>query len=163
MNQGVAQRTFTGHHMLFAMASFFAVVIAVNAVMATLASSRWSGLVVEDSYVASQEFNSKVSAIRAMAASGLSGNLSVSHEVVHYDIENRGGAPAMVQDVTLTFRRPVGDREDFQLVLTRKAEGRFEVEHHVPPGDWIVEILSRNRNETVMHEAIRVNIAEFGR
>ncbi|ULJ74373.1 FixH family protein [Rhizobium gallicum] len=162
-SQGAVHRTFTGHHMLIAMASFFAVVIGVNAVMATFASRRWSGLVVEDTYVASQEFNRKAAAMRAMAASGISGNLSLSHDVIHYDIKNRDGSPATVQDVTLTFRRPVGDREDFQLVLTKKSEGRFEVEHHVRSGDWIVEIISRKKDVTVMHEAVRIDMAEFGR
>ncbi|APO70218.1 nitrogen fixation protein FixH (plasmid) [Rhizobium gallicum] len=162
-SQAAVHRTFTGRHMLIAMASFFAVVIGVNAVMATFASRRWSGLVVENTYVASQEFNSKAAAMRAMATSGISGNLSFSHDVIHYDIHNRDGSPATVQDVTLTFRRPVGDREDFQLVLTKKSEGSFEMEHHVRSGDWIVEIISRKKDVTVMHEAVRIDVAEFGR
>ncbi|MBB4276562.1 FixH family protein [Rhizobium mongolense] len=162
-DKAAVHRTFTGHHMLNVMAAFFAVVIGVNVMMATFASRSWSGLVVKDTYVASQEFNSKAAAMRAMAASGISGNLSLSHDVIHYDIHNRDGSPATVQDVTVRFRRPVGDREDFQLVLTRKSEGRFEVEHHVRSGDWIVEIISRKKDVTVMQEAVRIDIAEFGR
>ena len=44
------------------MLAFFGVIIAVNVVMATLASTSWTGLVVENSYVASQEFNRKADA-----------------------------------------------------------------------------------------------------
>ena len=50
---------FTGRHMLAIMLAFFGVIIAVNLVMATLASKSWTGLVVKNTYVASQQFNRK--------------------------------------------------------------------------------------------------------
>ncbi|AYG64010.1 FixH family protein [Rhizobium jaguaris] len=157
-----AARTFTGRHMLIVTAAFFAVVIGVNVTMAILASTEWSGLVVENTYVASQEFNGKAAAMRAMAAGGISGNLSVRSDVIHYDIYNRDGPPATVDDVTLKFRRPVGDHEDFRLDLVKEDEGHFRAAHHVQPGDWIVEIISRKKEVTVMHEAVRIDTAEFG-
>lgn len=52
-------RAFTGRHMLATILTFFGVVIAVNLTMATLASTSWTGLVVENTYVASQQFNRK--------------------------------------------------------------------------------------------------------
>ena len=45
---------FTGFHMLACMIVFFGVIVAVNLTMATLASQSWTGLVVKNSYVASQ-------------------------------------------------------------------------------------------------------------
>ncbi|MBX4975304.1 cation transporter, partial [Rhizobium lentis] len=66
-----SHRGFTGLHMLLATSAFFAVVIAVNVTMAFYASSSWSGLVVENTYVASQEFNRKAAAMKAMATSGI--------------------------------------------------------------------------------------------
>jgi len=48
---------FTGWHMTFILVSFFAVVIAVNLTMAHFASSTFGGLVVENSYVASQKYD----------------------------------------------------------------------------------------------------------
>jgi len=153
---------FTGKHMLAIMLAFFGVVISVNFTMAWFANSSWSGLVVENTYVASQEFNGKAAALKAMAASGIAGTLSVRGDVVDYDIRNRDGSPAAVDDVTLTFRRPVGDREDFQLPLGKTGEGRFEARHQVLKGDWIVEIISRKGGAVVMHEATRFDTAEFG-
>ena len=50
-------RTFTGRHMFAILAVFFGVVIAVNFTMATFASTTFGGVVVENSYVASQHFN----------------------------------------------------------------------------------------------------------
>ena len=49
---------FTGKHMLAIMVVFFGVVIAVNILMARLATQTFSGVVVDNSYVASQHYNS---------------------------------------------------------------------------------------------------------
>ncbi|AGB73508.1 MULTISPECIES: FixH family protein [Rhizobium] len=161
-SQVITGGPFTGRHMLIVIVAFFAVVIGVNVTMAVLASTSWSGLVVENTYVASQEFNGKAAAMRAMASSGISGDLLLRRDVIQYDIHNRDGSPAVVDDVTLTFRRPVGDREDFALALTKTSEGHFEAKHRIEGGDWIVETVSRRDGVTVMHEARRIDTAEFG-
>lgn len=152
---------FTGLHMLLATSAFFAVVIAVNVTMAFYASSSWSGLVVENTYVASQEFNRKAAAMKAMAASGVEGKLSIRGHEIRYDIRDKSGSPATVDEVVLNFKRPVGDHEDFHLTLRKTAEGRFEADHDIAEGDWIVEAVSRNGGTVVMHEAKRIDTAEF--
>ena len=48
---------FTGWHMTGLLVAFFGVVIAVNLVMARLATHTFSGVVVENSYDASQQFD----------------------------------------------------------------------------------------------------------
>jgi nitrogen fixation protein FixH len=153
---------FTGRHMLLTTCAFFGVIIAVNFTMAWYASSSWSGLVVENTYVASQEFNEKAAAMKAMAASGIAGRLSLKSGEIHYDISNRDGSPAVVDDVVANFKRPVGDHEDFHVALTELSQGRFEADHAVATGDWIVEVTSRRGGEIVMHEAVRIDTAEFG-
>lgn len=151
---------FTGVHMLLATSAFFCVVIAVNVTMAFYASSSWSGLVVENTYVASQEFNRKAAAMKAMAASGIGGKLSIRGHEIRYDIRDKSGSPATVDNVVLNFKRPVGDHEDFQLTLRKTGEGQFEADHDVAVGDWIVEAISRNGGIVVMHEAKRIDTAE---
>ncbi|TIU14500.1 MAG: cytochrome oxidase, partial [Mesorhizobium sp.] len=71
-------REFTGRHMLATILAFFGVVIAVNLTMATFASTSWTGLVVENTYVASQQFNRKAEEGRAQAALGWTGKLTIS-------------------------------------------------------------------------------------
>src|SRR5690606_16942867 len=63
-------KTFTGRHMTLILVAFFGVVIAVNLVMATLASRTFGGLVVQNSYVESQKFNSYLEAARQDEALG---------------------------------------------------------------------------------------------
>ena len=52
-----ARFRFTGWHITAILVAFFGVVIVVNVYMARLASSTFSGVVVENSYVASQKYN----------------------------------------------------------------------------------------------------------
>jgi nitrogen fixation protein FixH len=48
---------FTGRHMAITIVGFFLVVIVVNLAMARMATSTFGGVVVENSYVASQHYN----------------------------------------------------------------------------------------------------------
>lgn len=52
-----ARKAFTGWHMTTILVAFFTTVIAVNFTMARLAMSTFGGKVVENSYVASQQYN----------------------------------------------------------------------------------------------------------
>ncbi|EJU14219.1 hypothetical protein LH128_04711 [Sphingomonas sp. LH128] len=51
------RKPFNGKHMTAILVAGFGVVLAVNVTMATLASTTFGGIVVENSYVASQDFN----------------------------------------------------------------------------------------------------------
>lgn len=156
-------KEFTGKHMLLTTCAFFAVVISVNVTMAWFALSSWSGLVVENTYVASQQFNQKASAIKAMVATGVTGATSLHGDIFTYRLRNRDGSPAQADEVEAHFRRPVGDHEDFVESLKLVEAGRYEADRHVPSGDWIVELISKRDGVVVMHEAQRFDTAGFGR
>ncbi|WP_168880159.1 FixH family protein [Rhizobium sp. P28RR-XV] len=152
---------FTGRHMLLTTCAFFGIVISVNVTMAWYASASWSGLVVENTYVASQQFNEKTAAIKAMTATGVSGSISLHADVFTYHLHNRDGTPTSVDMVTANFKRPVGDHEDFSVTLKKVGEGLFEADRHLPSGDWIVELISRRGGTLVMHEALRFDTVGF--
>lgn len=156
----VGAKGFTGRHMLLTTTAFFGVIIAVNVIMAWLALSTWSGLVVNDTYVASQEFNKNAAAMKAMTASGITGRLSIKGSEIYYSIRNRDGSPAIVDEVTANFKRPVGDHNDFSVAFRKLSEGRFAGDHDVTTGDWIVEIVARHAGALVMHQAVRIDTAE---
>src|SRR3546814_10033574 len=63
-------RRFTGWHMTAILIAFFAAVIAVNMLMATVAVRSFGGTVVENSYVASQKFNGWLAQARAQRRLG---------------------------------------------------------------------------------------------
>ena len=84
MSTANGNREFTGWHMLAIMVAFFSVVIAVNLTMAFFARSSWTGFVVENTYVASQQFNEKAAEGRAQAALGWKPELAIAGGAVRY-------------------------------------------------------------------------------
>lgn len=130
---------FTGRHMLAIMIAFFGTIIAVNLTMATVAGTSWTGFVVKNSYIASQEFNGKAAAGRAQAALGWTSGLTIADGQIRYRLTDASGAPVTPSAVTVTFRRPAYDAEDRTLSLERLADGTFAANETPRDGIWIVE------------------------
>ncbi|MDI6836598.1 MAG: FixH family protein [Rhizobiaceae bacterium] len=150
---------FTGKHMLGVLVLFFGTIISVNLVMAYYASSTWSGLVVQNTYVASQQFNAKASAIREMLASGIKGELEVSDQTIRYRLTLPENRPLAADKVTAHFKRPVGEHQDFVAELSALGDGVYGASHEVLAGEWIVELIAVKDGKTIMHEAPRIALA----
>ena len=133
-------REFTGRHMLFIILGFFAVVIGVNLTMATLASTSWTGLVVENTYVASQQFNRKAEEGRAQAALGWTGDLTIASGNVRYRLSDAAGKPVPLHGVKVLFRHPAYEAEDKTVTLSPGSGQEFSARHAPKDGVWIVEI-----------------------
>ncbi|KPF44127.1 FixH family protein [Rhizobium sp. AAP43] len=151
--------TFTGWHMVAVMVSFFGVIIAVNFTMAYLATSSWSGLVVKNTYVASQEFNGKTAAIREMLSTGIVGETKVTVSGIRYRLMLPGNVPVVADSVLAHFKRPVGVEHDFELALTPAGDGLYIADRDIQPGNWIVEIMAKTDGRTIMHEANRITVS----
>lgn len=132
-------REFTGWHMLAVMVAFFGVIIAVNILMAVYANTSWTGLVVQNTYVASQEFNEKAAEGRAQAALGWKDALEIEPGSVRFTLTDASGNAVRARGVTLTFRRPAYEAEDETFQLARRPDGVFAAGHDVRDGIWIVE------------------------
>ncbi|TSE10897.1 FixH family protein [Mesorhizobium intechi] len=133
-------REFTGRHMLVVIVAFFGVVIAVNLTMATLASTSWTGLVVENTYVASQQFNKKAEEGRAQAALGWTGKLTIAWGEVRYSLTDAAGKPVPLHGVKVLFRHPAYEKEDKAITLALGSGQDFAAQHTPKDGVWIVEV-----------------------
>lgn len=131
---------FTGRHMLTITLAFFGIIIAVNMTMATLARSSWTGLVVQNSYVASQQFNRKAQEGRAQAALHWQGTLTVANGMIRYALVDAVGKPVLPASVKVTFRHPAYDAEDRTIELAPEPGGAFSTRQAVRDGAWIVEV-----------------------
>jgi nitrogen fixation protein FixH len=149
---------FTGWHMAGVVGLFFGTIISVNFYMAYQAVHSWSGLVVENTYVASQQFNSKVAEAKALGASGISGTLTVEQGVIRYVISGPDGKPVPVDTVTATFKRPVGDHQDFSVDLTDVGNGTYEAARDVLPGHWIVDTSAMRNGDRILHHNRRIAV-----
>ncbi|BAV51105.1 nitrogen fixation protein fixH [Mesorhizobium loti] len=133
-------REFTGKHMLLTIVGFFAIVIGVNVTMATLASTSWTGLVVENTYVASQQFNQKAREGRAQAALGWTAKLTIASGEVGYSLTDATGKPVTLRAVKVLFRHPAYEAEDKVVILAAGPGQEFSTRHTPRDGVWIVEI-----------------------
>jgi len=154
---------FTGWHMAGVMILFFGTIITVNLIMAWNATRSWSGLVVQNTYVASQEFNGKVAEARAFAASGIEGALAVEAGRVVYKVVDAEGVALAADAVTAVFKRPVDEREDFSLALVPDGSGLFVSAHAVPAGQWVVDISTLREGAKVFHQTVRTVVGERAR
>lgn len=149
---------FTGWHMAGVMVLFFGTIITVNMIMAWNASHSWSGLVVPNTYVASQQFNGKVAEARALAASGIAGSLTIEGGRIAYRVADAEGKPVAADDIVAVFKRPVDERKDFTVALKPEGPGFFVATREVPAGQWIVDISTKRDGAKVFHQTVRTVI-----
>ncbi len=131
-----APRRFTGRHMAIIMVAFFAVVIAVNLTMARLAGASFTGVVVENSYVASQHYNRWLEEARAEEKLGWKADArraADGHLLVRLD-----GVPTGATVLAHAWH-PLGRATDHTLQFAADGEV-FRSTQALPEGRWRVRI-----------------------
>lgn len=134
--KALSGREFTGWHMLALMIAFFGVIIGVNVFLAVSASRTWTGLVVENSYVASQQFNEKERLAKEQAALGWHASLTYRPGRLQLDIRDKAGQPVDLGTVSVALSRPLGDREDRTVLLSLGNQGAYFIDINLPKGAW---------------------------
>ncbi len=106
--------------------------MAVNFVMAGFASSTFGGVVVDNSYVASQRFNGWLDQARVQA--GLGWSAKASRLADGRVVLTFSGTPGTGLTVTAVARHPLGRMPDAALTFVREADGRFVSTAPLPLG-----------------------------
>ncbi len=151
---------FTGRHMLAIMVTFFGVVISVNMFMAYKALSTWTGLVVPNSYVASQHFEIDKQKRAEQAKLGWQVSLSVDDNQLAVDLRDEKGATINDAAVMVRLTRPLTDRDDMTITLKGADAGRFVSVETLPAGDWLADVsISRAGNEPDWRQSYRFTVA----
>jgi nitrogen fixation protein FixH len=114
---------FTGRHFSVIIVAFFAVVVGVNLVMARAASSTFGGVVVENSYVASQKYNTWLA--EAAREKALGWSAAAKRTADGRVAVTLAGVPAGVVTLTGEARHPLGRLPDTALAFTRAADGSW--------------------------------------
>jgi len=129
-------KRFTGWHMAAILVGFFGVIVAVNGVMATIAARTFGGVVVENSYVASQEFNAWLKAAKKQEALGW-------HPKVALDARRRVtvALPVTGASVTGYAEHPLGRAADVPLTFT--GDKAIQSDQPLPAGRWTVHLTIR--------------------
>lgn len=147
-------KEFTGRHMWAVVGVFFGVIIAANVGMAVVASTSWTGLVVKNSYVASQEFEDKRLAQEAQQAAGWQATFSYAPGVAKLLVVDAAGEPVDLGPVTIAVNRPVGGHEDQVLEFDRSADGGYDAPLTLAAGVWdaLIEAPETAKGSFELHE-----------
>ncbi|WP_027244668.1 FixH family protein [Leisingera daeponensis] len=148
------EREFTGKHALMLFGGAFAVIIGVNIALAVSAVKTFPGLEVKNSYVASQEFDTRRTAQEAL---GWSVYASSQGDQVRLEITDADGNPVEVAKLTATLGRATHVRDD------QKPQFAFDGQAYVAPadlgpGNWNIRMVARAKNGTEFTQRVILHV-----
>jgi len=124
-------KEFTGRKMLLIMVAFFAVIISVNVYMAFSAVSTFPGLEVDNSYVASQQFNDRANAQRE-----LGWEASVAYDAGELVLQLQGeNGVVLPNSIVAKVGRPTFAGDDMDLTF-RLVGDEYRAEAELAAGPW---------------------------
>lgn len=133
--------------MLALMLAFFGTVIAVNFAMATLATSTFGGTVVENSYVASQRFNTWLREARVQQALGWVSRVSLERDRrVRVNLLHEG-RPIAGATLDAVAQHPVGREPDVALRFRPAEDGTYRSTRPLPEGRWLIHLEIRREQD----------------
>ena len=138
-------RELTGRMVLICLVGFFAVVFAVNGVMAVAAISTFSGLESDSPYEAGLAFDREIAVARAQQALHWQVQAEVTRTkagktLVEISARDEEGNPLPGLRATATLVHPTDRRLDRDLEVTEDAPGHFSGLSETAVGQWDVAI-----------------------
>ncbi len=132
----MAQKEITGRHVLIGFVAAFGVIIGVNLFLAYSAVSTFPGLEVANSYVASQEFDT-----RRDAQEALGWTVDASHHdgVLTLAITGADGAPVGVAQLDAVLGRATHVRDDMTPDFTFNGTA-YLAPVDLAPGNWNIRM-----------------------
>lgn len=150
----MAQREFTGKHAALLFVGAFTVIIGVNIALAWNAVRTFPGLEVSNSYVASQEFNARLSAQETL---GWSVYADARDGQIYLSITDQNGAPVEVKKLTAVIGRATHVKDDFVPAF------EFDGSAYVAPadlnkGNWNIRMVARAANGTEFTQRVILHV-----
>lgn len=148
----------TGRKVLLIAVGAFGVIVAANMAMLLAATGTFPGLVVENSYIASQGWDRKTAAQRAL---GWTAATDYDGAVLRVILTGRDGATVRGLEVRAMVGRPASTRDDTALALAESAEG-YAAPLTLAPGRWRVMISGRGDDGILFEAESDLHIPEAG-
>lgn len=143
-----------GRHVLAGFVLLFGIIIAVNVTMAVSAVRTFPGLVVKNSYVASQSFEAER---QAQDALGWTAAARIEGGQLHLTLDGTHG-PARAEIESAVLGRPTHVAED--QVLSLAWTGRdWSAPVTVVEGRWLLHLVARADDGTAFRQTLAVRTA----
>ncbi|NJM81299.1 MAG: FixH family protein [Tabrizicola sp.] len=141
-------RELTGRHVFFITTGAFAVIIAVNVLLAVKAVTTFPGLEVDNSYVASQGFDARRSAQQA-----LGWEMTPGYEAgrMRLSFVDATGLPVAVRDLKVLVGRVTEAEDDVWPEFTAVGEV-YEAAVPLQRGKWMVKVTARAADGTLFEQ-----------
>ena len=135
----MTQRRFTGWHMSGILVAMFGTIIAVNLVMAYFAVSTFGGTVVDNSYVATRNYNRWLAEARTQEALGwrVTATLDPQRRLRITAVAPAGPIDAVVNAVA---RHPLGRAPDRAIAFMASGDDQYVATRLLPAGRWTLKI-----------------------
>ena len=146
----------TGRKVLAITVGAFTIIIAVNLVMAFKAISTFPGLEVDNSYVASQTFDTDKAAQVALGWTLATSYDETAHELV-LRFTDRQGRPAPVERLEVLVGRPTEARDD-QHPAPVLREGAYRAPITLAQGKWMLHVEAYSAGGTKFRQRIDLHV-----
>ena len=135
----MTRKRFTGWHMAGILVAMFATIIAVNLVMAYFAVSTFGGTVVDNSYVATRNYNRWLAEARAQEALGwrVETTLDPDRRVRITAVAPTGPIDAVVSAVA---SHPLGREPELAIAFSQAGDGQYVATRALRTGRWTLKI-----------------------
>lgn len=151
-------RKFTGYHMALCIGGFFGIIIAVNLTLAFFANATWSGLIVKNGYVASQEYNDVLAQAREQEARGWNVELALEDGQLGLDVADRSGAEIEGLKVRARIGRPTHENDDIDVTFSPAAGGGYTASPSLGDGQWVIDLIAENDDDIRFRRIFRLVI-----
>jgi nitrogen fixation protein FixH len=153
-------KEFTGRKMLALMVAFFTVVIGVNVLLAVMANRSWSGLVVANSFDASQHFNKETALLKQAESLDVKADTSYGAGVITVVLQTVEGQPVNLSGMTAKLGRPTHEGEDQTINLICDQAGVCKSAASLSPGVWSGELEAEIPDKGHWIKMIRLTVAQ---
>ncbi len=149
-------RQLTGRSVLLLAVGAFGIVILANAVLAYFAVGTFSGLVVPNSYIASQDFDRRRDAQLAL---GWRVDLDYSAGALQIAMKDANGRTVRPGTLSVTIGRPTEQRDDQTLDLQPTLDG-VAAPLRLAAGNWRVEVSATADDGTLFQQSRAIYVPE---
>lgn len=134
---------FTGWHMTVILVAFFGIVMTVNFTMARMAIGTFGGTVVDNSYVASQNYNRWLDAAERQDRLGWTVQAFMTKDRFVIITVSKGKTLATGVTAVADAIHPLGRASDIPLQFRAMPDGRLKSMVALPAGRWTIQVSLR--------------------